>query len=119
MGLKSAIWKLLGKDPEAVVVSFLSGPEPLSPAMLQEVRSLVPDRSILQSPVFPWKVSRAFAPTRLPDLCAISESDWLQPCLRQIRNMPLCVAQHFDMPPAGCSRTTRSWNVIICACAPP
>jgi polysaccharide biosynthesis protein PslH len=44
MGLKSAIWKLLGKDPEAVVVSFLSGPEPLARAMLDEVRSLVPDR---------------------------------------------------------------------------
>ena len=26
--------------------------------------------SILQSPVFPWKASRAFAPTRSPDLCA-------------------------------------------------
>lgn len=44
MSLKSALWKLLGKDAEAVVVSFLSGPEPLARAMLQEVRSLVPDR---------------------------------------------------------------------------
>jgi ribosomal-protein-alanine acetyltransferase len=44
MRLKYALWKLLGKDPEAVVVSFLSGPEPLARAMLQEVRSLVPDR---------------------------------------------------------------------------
>jgi ribosomal-protein-alanine acetyltransferase len=47
MGLKSAIWKVLGKDPEAVVVSFLSGPEPLARAMLDEVRSLVPDREHL------------------------------------------------------------------------
>jgi polysaccharide biosynthesis protein PslH len=44
MSLKSAFWRLLGKDAEAVVVSFLSGPEPLARAMLQEVRSLVPDR---------------------------------------------------------------------------
>jgi len=44
MSLKNAVWKLLGKDPEAVVVSFLSGPEPLARAMLQEVRSLIPDR---------------------------------------------------------------------------
>jgi ribosomal protein S18 acetylase RimI-like enzyme len=44
MGLKAAIRKLLGKDAEAVVVSFLSGPEPLARAMLQEVRTLVPDR---------------------------------------------------------------------------
>ena len=44
MSWKRAIWKLLGKDPEAVVVSFLSGPEALSRPMLEEVRSLVPDR---------------------------------------------------------------------------
>ena len=44
MSLKNAVWKLLGKDPEAVVVSFLSGPEPLARAMLEEVRALVPDR---------------------------------------------------------------------------
>ena len=43
-GSEAAIWKLLGKDPEAVVVSFLAGPEPLARAMLDEVRSLVPDR---------------------------------------------------------------------------
>ena len=44
MSLKNAVWKLFGKDPEAVVVSFLSGPEPLARAMLEEVRALVPDR---------------------------------------------------------------------------
>lgn len=44
MSFKRALWRLLGKDPEAVVVSFLSGPEPLARAMLQEVQSLVPDR---------------------------------------------------------------------------
>ena len=44
MSLKRAVWKLLGKDPDAVVVSFLAGPEPLARAMLDEVRALVPDR---------------------------------------------------------------------------
>jgi polysaccharide biosynthesis protein PslH len=44
MNLKRAVWKLLGKDPDAVVVSFLAGPEPLARAMLDEVRRLVPDR---------------------------------------------------------------------------
>ena len=44
MTLKQLIFRLLGKDPEAVVVSFLSGPEPLARAMLAEVRHLVPDR---------------------------------------------------------------------------
>ena len=44
MNLKRAFWKLVGKDPDAVVVSFLAGPEPLARAMLKEVRSLVPDR---------------------------------------------------------------------------
>src|SRR5215212_6579020 len=44
MNLRDSFWKLLGKDPEAVVVSFLSGPESLARPMLQEIRSLVPDR---------------------------------------------------------------------------
>ena len=44
MSWKHAVWRALGKDPEAVVVSFLSGPEPLARSMLAEVRSLVPDR---------------------------------------------------------------------------
>jgi polysaccharide biosynthesis protein PslH len=42
--LKRLVWKALGKDPEAIVVSFLSGPEPLARAMLEEVMRLVPDR---------------------------------------------------------------------------
>jgi ribosomal protein S18 acetylase RimI-like enzyme/glycosyltransferase involved in cell wall biosynthesis len=41
---KHPLFRLLGKDPEAVVVSFLSGPEDLARRMVDEVRSLVPDR---------------------------------------------------------------------------
>lgn len=44
MSWKDLLFRLLGKDAEAVVVTFLSGPEPLARKMLDEVRSLVPDR---------------------------------------------------------------------------
>ena len=42
--LKSAVFHVLGKDPEAVVVSFLSGEAALGARMLEEIRGLVPDR---------------------------------------------------------------------------
>jgi ribosomal protein S18 acetylase RimI-like enzyme len=44
VSFKAFVWRLLGKSGEPVVVSFLSGPEPLARAMLDEVRQLVPDR---------------------------------------------------------------------------
>jgi glycosyltransferase involved in cell wall biosynthesis len=42
--LKRWIFRLLGKDPEAVVVTFASGPPDLCRRMSDEVRALVPDR---------------------------------------------------------------------------
>jgi len=42
--LKGWIFRLLGKDPEAVVVTFCTGPDDLCRRMVDEVRSLVPDR---------------------------------------------------------------------------
>ena len=42
--LKERLFRLLRKDPEAVVVSFCSGPPSLCERMVEEVRSLVPDR---------------------------------------------------------------------------
>lgn len=40
-----ALWfGLLGKDPEAVVVSFWSGNDALASSMVEEIRKLVPDR---------------------------------------------------------------------------
>ncbi len=42
--LKAGIFKLLGKDPEAVVVTFASGPPDLAARMFDEIRQLVPDR---------------------------------------------------------------------------
>jgi glycosyltransferase involved in cell wall biosynthesis len=42
--LKRFIFALLGKDPEAVVVSFWTGPDALVLKMIEEIRALVPDR---------------------------------------------------------------------------
>lgn len=42
--MKAWIFRLLGKEPEAVVVSFLSGEPELANAMSEEIHSLVPDR---------------------------------------------------------------------------
>src|SRR5208337_4673874 len=42
--LKRLIFSLLGKDPEAVVVTFSSGDAELCRRMAEEVRALVPDR---------------------------------------------------------------------------
>lgn len=44
MSFKNLLFRLAGKDPEAVVVSFLSGPPELARPMLEEVVQLVPDR---------------------------------------------------------------------------
>jgi glycosyltransferase involved in cell wall biosynthesis len=42
--LKQWIFRVLGKDPDAVVVTFCSGDEALCRRMADEVRALVPDR---------------------------------------------------------------------------
>jgi glycosyltransferase involved in cell wall biosynthesis len=42
--LKLWLFRLLGKDPEAVVVSFVTGDPALCARMVEEVRGLVPDR---------------------------------------------------------------------------
>ena len=42
--LKKFIFRLLGKDPEAVVVSFASGDSELAQRMFAEIQQLVPDR---------------------------------------------------------------------------
>lgn len=43
MSLKSKFWRFIGKDPDAVIVSFPSGPEPLARAMMAEVLTLLPE----------------------------------------------------------------------------
>ena len=42
--IKSLIFRLLRKDPEAVVVSFWSGDDDLAQRMVAEIVDLVPDR---------------------------------------------------------------------------
>ena len=42
--IKRWFFRLLGKDPEAVVVSFVTGDAALCSRMIEEVRALVPDR---------------------------------------------------------------------------
>jgi polysaccharide biosynthesis protein PslH len=42
--LKKLIFGLLGKDPDAVVVSFASGAPPLAELMIREIQHLVPNR---------------------------------------------------------------------------
>ncbi|MDQ6707671.1 MAG: hypothetical protein M3Z85_17045, partial [Acidobacteriota bacterium] len=42
--LKRFIFGLLGKDPEAVIVSFWSGEDELASAMVAEIRRLEPER---------------------------------------------------------------------------
>lgn len=44
MSFKRKLWQLLGKDPEAIIVSFPIGPEVLARAMMAEVLSLLPGR---------------------------------------------------------------------------
>ena len=46
--LKRFLFRLLGKDPEAVVVSFRSADDALADAMCAEIRKLVPDRRHLE-----------------------------------------------------------------------
>jgi len=43
--MKRLLFALLGKDPEAVVVSFWSGDDDLALRMIREVRELIPDRA--------------------------------------------------------------------------
>ncbi|HTX33422.1 MAG TPA: hypothetical protein VME43_00310, partial [Bryobacteraceae bacterium] len=56
--LKRWIFGLLGKDPDAVVVSFCSGPPELCRRMVDEVRALVPDRRHFVATAENWPVLR-------------------------------------------------------------
>jgi glycosyltransferase involved in cell wall biosynthesis len=56
--LKQWIFRLLGKDPEAVVVTFCSGDAALCQRMADEVRALVPDRRHFVATVENWPAVR-------------------------------------------------------------
>jgi glycosyltransferase involved in cell wall biosynthesis len=58
---KRLLFRLLGKDPDAVVVSFCSGDEALAARMVEEVRGLVPDRRhfvVKPRPGSAWQIWR-------------------------------------------------------------
>ncbi len=60
-GLKTAVWKLLGKDPDAVIVTFLSADDALAEQMYAEVRSLIPERrhfTVAVRPGSTWQIYR-------------------------------------------------------------
>ena len=59
--LKRLFFRLLGKDPEAVVVSFCSGDATLASRMVEEVRALLPDRRhfvVAPRPGGAWRIWR-------------------------------------------------------------
>ncbi len=56
--LKPWLFRLLGKDPEAVVVSFVTGDEALCARMIEEVRSLVPERRHFTATAENWPLLR-------------------------------------------------------------
>jgi glycosyltransferase involved in cell wall biosynthesis len=56
--LKSWIFGLLGKDPEAVVVTFCTGDAELCRRMAEEIRALVPDRRHFTATAENWPALR-------------------------------------------------------------
>lgn len=59
--VKNALFRLLGKEPEAVVVSFLTGDPDLAARMAAEIESLTPDRrhfTVKPEPGSAWTLYR-------------------------------------------------------------
>jgi glycosyltransferase involved in cell wall biosynthesis len=64
--LKNWIFRLLGKGPESVVVSFCSGDSTLCARMVEEVRALVPDRRHFVATPENWpRLRRELKPYRI------------------------------------------------------
>src|SRR5450759_5154748 len=64
--MKQWIFRLLGKGPEAVVVTFSSGEPGLCRRMAEEVRSLVPDRRHFVATAENWpSLQRELKPYRI------------------------------------------------------
>jgi ribosomal-protein-alanine acetyltransferase len=80
--LKNLIFRILGKDPEAVVVSFFTAEESLAVAMAEEIRRLVPDRRhyvVNFSPGSSWRLycelRRKFRRLRIGQAAVLFTSD--------------------------------------------
>jgi hypothetical protein len=65
--LKAELFRFLGKEPEAVVVSFCSGPPDLAARMVAEVRALVPDRHHFAVSTYPVDGVATIAPADAPE----------------------------------------------------
>jgi ribosomal protein S18 acetylase RimI-like enzyme/glycosyltransferase involved in cell wall biosynthesis len=64
--IKRWLFRLLGKDPEAVVVCFRSGPKELADAMCAEVRRLEPNRRFFEvGPEDPFNIKAQFKRYRI------------------------------------------------------
>jgi glycosyltransferase involved in cell wall biosynthesis len=79
--MKRWIFRLLGKGPEAVVVTFASGPAELCRRMAEEVRRLVPDRRHFVATEENWaSLRRELKPYRigLAPVMLTGEGNWLR-----------------------------------------
>ena len=95
VSFKALLFRLLGKDPEAVVVSFLSGPEPLARAMLDEVRQLVPDREHFAVTNIDIPDVICIRPTSCLVHSAISGSAWRRLCSQKTGAIVGCGCKPF------------------------
>ena len=83
--LKQFIFKLLGKDPEAIVVTFASGDPELVQRMFAEFQSLVPDRrhflvdsgefSVKSTLQIYWQLRKRFRAYRIGQIALLLDRD--------------------------------------------
>ena len=104
--MKQWIFRLLGKGPEAVVVTFCTGDPELCRRMAEEVRSLVPDRRHFVATEENWpELRRELKPYRIG----------LAPVTAHRANPARCGARPTGWPRTRFWPTTRAWSAIICA----
>lgn len=91
--LKRFIFRLLGKDPEAIVVTFASGDPELAQAMFAEIQRLVPERKhVLVKPedfrdrstfAIYWEIRRRFRAYRIGQAAVLFDRDRRYGALRR------------------------------------
>ena len=111
--LKKFIFRLLGKDPEAIVVTFASGDPELAQRMFAEIQRLVPDRrhflvkpadSTAQSTLQIYRQLRQrFRAYRIGQAPLLLDRD---------RDTARCAARRFSTRQPRFWPTTRAWNGI-------
>ncbi len=114
--LKKLVFGLLGKDPEAVVVSFLSGEAPLARAMAEEVRRIVPDRRHFVVSVGPAPEGREAVPASLlrrapPGSCTGSFAAPFAACASG--RLPCCSLKMRRIVPCGWPRACSHPSKIL------